>query len=446
MWLHSEGLGLGSTFAFGVPLSKRKEPTADPKTGAPLKPGRQGGVQLSAPQRPSLDKAAPLLRTPDQSAPRGASSVKSILVSSADHSQRVGDGASGGGGGGVPVVAPVKTAAKGGGGVAATRNKVHVAAADDHPEGPRKRALVAEDDETCRAMMAKVLEGLGYVVDEADDGAVAVARMHAALHGAAAYDVVLTDWVMPNMDGPTAVATMRADGYRGPVFGVTGNALEADIARFVSVGADRVLTKPLKVAELKKALADRLVLPNAAAGGAPAHQQQDEAKAEMQTKAAAAAQASVPPAVAGTKRVLIAEDDAVCRKMLARVLKSMNYEVAEAEDGAVALDMMRASTKSENASSQPFDLVLSDFTMPNMDGPDSVAGMRDAHYAGPIFGVTGNQLQADIDLFIAKGADKVIAKPLKLPALKQAIQDYEEEQRRRTTINTVEVKTTAPDI
>ena len=132
--------------------------------------------------------------------------------------------------------------------------------------------------------------------------------------------------------------------------------------------------------------------------------------------------------------------------MLARVLKSMNYEVAEAEDGAVALDMMRASTKGEGASSQPFDLVLSDFTMPNMDGPDSVAGMREAGYTGPIFGVTGNQLQSDIDHFITKGADKVIAKPLKLPALKQAIQEYEEEQRRRTTINTAEVKTTAPDI
>jgi len=124
----------------------------------------------------------------------------------------------------------------------------------------------------------------------------------------------------------------------------------------------------------------------------------------------------------------------VCRKMLARVLKGLNYEVAEAEDGAVALEMMKASTKGEDAASQPFDLVLSDFTMPNMDGPDSVAGMRDAGYTGPIFGVTGNQLQADIDLFIAKGADEVIAKPLKLPALKQAIQEYEEEQRRRTIV------------
>jgi len=44
MWLHSEGLGLGSTFAFGVPLSKRKEPTADPQTGLPLEEHPEGGA------------------------------------------------------------------------------------------------------------------------------------------------------------------------------------------------------------------------------------------------------------------------------------------------------------------------------------------------------------------------------------------------------------------
>ena len=44
MWLHSEGLGLGSTFAFGVPLSKRKEPTADPQTGLPLEEQPEGSA------------------------------------------------------------------------------------------------------------------------------------------------------------------------------------------------------------------------------------------------------------------------------------------------------------------------------------------------------------------------------------------------------------------
>ena len=38
MWLHSEGVGHGCTFAFGIPLSTRKAPTADPTTGLPLGP------------------------------------------------------------------------------------------------------------------------------------------------------------------------------------------------------------------------------------------------------------------------------------------------------------------------------------------------------------------------------------------------------------------------
>jgi CheY-like chemotaxis protein len=72
--------------------------------------------------------------------------------------------------------------------------------------------------------------------------------------------------------------------------------------------------------------------------------------------------------------------------------------------------------------------------MPNMDGPESVAGMRACGYTGPIFGVTGNQLQSDIDHFTAKGADRVIAKPLKLPDLKKAIQEYDEQRGKNTKV------------
>ena len=122
--------------------------------------------------------------------------------------------------------------------------------------------------------------------------------------------------------------------------------------------------------------------------------------------------------------MLIAEDDTVCRKLLVRVLKGLKYEVAEAEDGAAALQLMRAALAGRDGQ-QPFDLVLSDYTMPNMDGPESVAGMREAGYTGPIFGVTGNQMPKDVDFFLMKGADRILAKPLKVGELSKAIQAYD---------------------
>jgi CheY-like chemotaxis protein len=69
------------------------------------------------------------------------------------------------------------------------------------------------------------------------------------------FDLVLCDNVMPNMDGPTAAARMRELGYKGPIFGVTGNALPSDVEHFMSSGANAVLAKPLQIALLREAVA-----------------------------------------------------------------------------------------------------------------------------------------------------------------------------------------------
>ena len=58
------------------------------------------------------------------------------------------------------------------------------------------------------------------------------------------YDVILMDFVMPNMDGPTATKMIRDLGYSGYIFGVTGNALDSDVNYFLAQGADSVLAKP----------------------------------------------------------------------------------------------------------------------------------------------------------------------------------------------------------
>ena len=55
---------------------------------------------------------------------------------------------------------------------------------------------------------------------------------------------------MPNMDGPTATREIRALGYNGVIIGLTGNAYPEDIESFINAGANRVLTKPVQIAEL----------------------------------------------------------------------------------------------------------------------------------------------------------------------------------------------------
>jgi two-component system, sensor histidine kinase len=88
--------------------------------------------------------------------------------------------------------------------------------------------FVVDDSRLNRKMLLKCLRADGHNCYEAEDGLEAVAMVKERIgytsgsHGRP-FDAILMDFVMPNMDGPTATKEIRALGYRAPIFGVTGN-------------------------------------------------------------------------------------------------------------------------------------------------------------------------------------------------------------------------------
>jgi CheY-like chemotaxis protein len=107
----------------------------------------------------------------------------------------------------------------------------------------------------------RVLELAGHTAVQAADGLAAVREISSMLMKRQKgdvqynqYDAVLMDSEMPKMSGPEATREMRAMGYLGPIIGVTGNT---DHTEFNDAGADRVLLKPVNLADVKKALACR---------------------------------------------------------------------------------------------------------------------------------------------------------------------------------------------
>jgi CheY-like chemotaxis protein len=129
------------------------------------------------------------------------------------------------------------------------------------------------------------------------------------------------------------------------------------------------------------------------------------------------------------RRVLVVEDAPVCRAMLRKVLKSLDcVAVDEAEDGATAVDMVRARLERGD---DAYDLILCDNVMPNMVGPEAVGRIRALGYRGPIFGVTGNMVQCDVDEFLTSGCDEILAKPLKIDTLAEAMRRHSDKGRRR---------------
>ena len=88
--------------------------------------------------------------------------------------------------------------------------------------------LVVDDSSLNRKMLLKCLRAAGHVCTEAGDGLEAIQAVkkrigHSTGCEGKPFDAILMDFVMPNMDGPTATKEIRALGYTAPIFGLTGN-------------------------------------------------------------------------------------------------------------------------------------------------------------------------------------------------------------------------------
>lgn len=131
-------------------------------------------------------------------------------------------------------------------------------------------------------------------------------------------------------------------------------------------------------------------------------------------------------------RILIVDDSQMNRRLLNRGVCGVYRHIGEAVDGLDAI----AKFDEALAEGNPYSVILMDFSMPNMDGPTATALLRENKFYGPIIGVTGNALPRDVDLFIAKGADLVLLKPVSMETVRAAIRDQLiTKQRRRLLLS-----------
>ena len=123
-----------------------------------------------------------------------------------------------------------------------------------------KKLLLVEDNELNREIALEILKEAGFVVDTAEDGAVAVQKIKQAAPGQ--YDLILMDIQMPNLDGYEATRQIRAlpDAEKSsiPIFAMTANAFEEDRQNALAAGMNGHIAKPLDVPHLLRVLADAL--------------------------------------------------------------------------------------------------------------------------------------------------------------------------------------------
>ncbi|KAI9001782.1 HSF-type DNA-binding-domain-containing protein [Hyaloraphidium curvatum] len=123
-----------------------------------------------------------------------------------------------------------------------------------------------------------------------------------------------------------------------------------------------------------------------------------------------------PPVWMRPPKVLLVEDDPICRNLSAKLLQVFGCVYDVANDGQRAVDLFQLGNK--------YDLILMDIVMPNIDGISATSRIRQFDNNVPIVAMTGNTSQTDCMTYLAHRMNDVLAKPFAKEALLQMLERY----------------------
>jgi GAF domain-containing protein/CheY-like chemotaxis protein len=273
----------------------------------------------------------------------------------------------------------------------------------EQPALKGKRILVVDDNATNRKILALQTAKWGMVAQDTEapeealrmlaDGSRANSGATAGTQ-TAGYDLAILDMHMPGMDGATLAAKIRAQGHHLPLvlFSSLGRK-EASDSLFAAT-----LAKPLRQSQLFDTLVTLLV--------------RDAPKAAPQ---AAKPKMDAQMAQRHPLRILLAEDNAVNQKLALRLLQQMGYRADVAGNGVEAIECVQR---------QPYDVVLMDVQMPEMDGLEAsrrITAKWPVNERPRIVAMTANAMQGDREACLAAGMDDYVTKPIRVEALVESL-------------------------
>ncbi len=270
---------------------------------------------------------------------------------------------------------------------------------------PGKRALVVDDSALGRDVVVELLASWGCRADVATGADEAFGLLQSNRQMGRPYDLVVVDHQMPGKDGASLARSIGAD----PSLRETPIILLSPLGSHEPISVPECprvayTTKPVKPTQLLQATATALatqapepVIPS------PVEPPVKEAPRDLRS-------------LGRQLRVLLAEDNVVNQKVACMALERMGVTVDVAANGA---DAVNATHK------LPYDLVLMDIQMPEMDGLDATRAIRLSEQGTgrhvPIIAMTARAMTEDRQICIDAGMDDYIAKPVKSEQLLAAV-------------------------
>jgi len=274
------------------------------------------------------------------------------------------------------------------------------------------KVLVADDNATNRRILEGMLRRWDMKAKSLESGEEALAELSAAQLAGEPYVLILTDIHMPGMDGFKLVERIRQmpELSTATIMMLSSSESRGDAERCRNLGVSAYLLKPIRLAELREAIA-RVV-------GAREHQQLIPLLTRYSVHD--------PLAPSEVLRILLAEDNLVNQRLMTRLLEKRGHRVVVAANGREAL----AALEKES-----YDLVLMDIQMPEMNGMEATTRIRENEKLTgghqPIVALTAHAMKGDQELCLAGGMDGYLAKPIRAQELDQILDQY---ARRATAI------------
>jgi two-component system sensor histidine kinase/response regulator len=262
--------------------------------------------------------------------------------------------------------------------------------------------LVIDDNATNRRVLETALMGWGMKPTLAEGGRQALALMKQRGGKEHPFVLMLLDAKMPGMDGFRVAKAIKQDpNYPEPtIIMLTSSGARGDAKRCRELGIKAYLPKPIVPSDLLEAIKMAL-----------GSQQRSEMSTPVITR-------HLLRESRRKLKILLAEDNAVNQLLAVRLLEKRGHTVTVVQTGKLAVEALLA---------QAFDLVLMDIQMPEMDGLEATASIRqrekitDKHI--PIVAMTAHAMVGDRELCLKAGMDAYVTKPLDVEKLFATIDD-----------------------
>jgi PAS domain S-box-containing protein len=274
------------------------------------------------------------------------------------------------------------------------------------------RLLAVDDSATNRFYLKKVAEAWGCRnFAEAANGRTALEILRAAALAGQPYDLVVLDMQMPGMSGETLGTAIKQDPAlrAAKLIMMTSVGNRGDAARLKAKGFAAYLTKPVKETLLKRCLENVVhgqQSPDPRAGALiTRHSLAETGRREI--------------------RILVAEDNVINQKVTMAILDRLGYRAEIAANGIEALESLQ---------NMPFDLIIMDCEMPEIDGYEATRRIRAWKDSSdeilrrkgklPIIAMTAHALEGERQKCLAVGMDDFLSKPVRPRNLAEMIKKW----------------------